>query len=101
MKHLFEVLNKTAPWALTAMALASLPVLAFVVDDDLAQQRRHRCEALRGVDEMKFDERFGSPKRTWDEGSSMQVREYSFGLDWSLMARFEDGVLSSCDVSDS
>lgn len=94
------LLQKSGAWVLAVAALLSLPVLAFVVDGELAQQRRQRCESLRGVNEVKVDERFGTPRRTWVEGST-QTREYKFGLDWSLVAHFEDGELRSCDVSDS
>ncbi|MGV3619301.1 MAG: hypothetical protein ACO1OB_00710 [Archangium sp.] len=91
-----RLVKTVGPWVLAVSALVSLPVLAFVVDDELAQQRRARCEALRGVNERTVDERFGTPRKT-----TTHSREYAFGLDWSLIAHFEGGQLRSCDVSGS
>lgn len=103
-----NALSKLAPWAFLTIALVSLRVLGFVIDGDAAEQRHQRCDALRGAPEAKVDETFGMPQRTLKssqlqcpEGRNCSQREYAFGVDWSLVAHFEDGVLNSCDISDS
>lgn len=101
-------IEKLAPWTLLTIALVSLRVLGFVLDGEFAEQRHQRCDAMRGEAESTIDEIFGTPQRTWKvgevecaDGRNCSKREYAFGVDWSLVANFEDGELKSCEIYDS
>jgi hypothetical protein len=91
-------------------------VTAAVLKADVSGADAHEsCQRLQGANVGRVDAQFGEPRRVWEQGSFVcpgglrcsvsewkgPVRTYAAGLDSSLIAYFDGGVLSSCDLSGS
>lgn len=113
---------KTLKWFMLVAVIFGLVICGFiavitvVIRADVSGAGAHdSCEQLRGASVSRVDAQFGEPRRAWEEGAFScpgglrcsnsdwrgAVRSYAAGLDSSLIAYFDGGVLASCDLSGS